>query len=98
MAARRILDDGHSQEVLDLAMRLGEALLASGESAAATTETMLRTATAAGLPDCAVDITLTSITMCYHRGAHAAALTTMRLVHHRTLDLSRLVDPACLIG
>lgn len=98
MEARRIFDDGHIQEVLDLAMRLGEVLLFSGESAAATTETMLRTARVAGLRDCAVDITLTSITMCYHRGSRAAPLTTMRLVHHRTLDLSRLNAAVRLAG
>jgi uncharacterized membrane protein YjjP (DUF1212 family) len=83
-------DDARVQQVLDLCMRIGEVLLASGESADETTDTMLRIAVAAGLATVDVDITFTSITVCCHRGNAAAPVTTMRLIRQRVLDLTRL--------
>ncbi len=84
-------DDARVQEVLDLCMRIGEVLLASGESADETTRVMMRLASASGLSAVDVDITFTSITMCCHRGMTAPPVTSMRLVRHRALDLSRLL-------
>jgi uncharacterized membrane protein YjjP (DUF1212 family) len=83
-------DDAHVQQVLDLCMRIGEVLLASGESADETTGTMLRIAAATGLATVDVDITFTSITVCCHRGNAAAPVTSMRLIRQRALDLTRL--------
>jgi uncharacterized membrane protein YjjP (DUF1212 family) len=77
-------------QVLDLCMGVGEVLLSSGEPAGETSATMLRLAAACGLPTVDVDITFASITMCCHRGMVAAPVTTMRLVHYRTTDLTRL--------
>lgn len=85
-------DDTRVQQVLDLAIRVGEVLLSSGEGVAETTAIMLRLADAGGLPACDVDITFTSITMCCHRGMAAPPVTTMRLVRYRSLDLTRLAD------
>jgi uncharacterized membrane protein YjjP (DUF1212 family)/uncharacterized membrane protein YjjB (DUF3815 family) len=90
-------DDTRVQRVLDLAMRVGEVLLSSGEDVAAATDTMLRLANAGGLPTCEVDITFTSITMCCHRGMVAPPVTTMRLVRYRSLDLTRLTDVSRLV-
>ncbi len=51
---------------------------------------MIGLANACGLPTVDVDITFTSITMCCHRGMAATPVTSMRLVRHRALDLTRL--------
>jgi uncharacterized membrane protein YjjP (DUF1212 family) len=82
--------DARVQQVLDLCMRVGEVLLSSGEAAEETTTTMIRLASACGLPTVDVDITFNSITMCCHRGMLAAPVTSMRLVRRRTTDLTRL--------
>jgi uncharacterized membrane protein YjjP (DUF1212 family) len=89
--------DAHVQQVLELAIRVGEVLLSSGETVTDTTATMLRVADTAGLPSCDVDITFTSITMCCHRGMEAGPVTTMRLVRYRSLDLTRLTQVADLV-
>jgi uncharacterized membrane protein YjjP (DUF1212 family) len=91
-------DDTQVLQVLDLAMRVGEVLLSSGEGVAETTDTMLRLADAGGLPTCEVDITFTSMTMSCHRGMVAPPVTTMRLVRYRSMDLTRLTDVAVLVG
>lgn len=96
-AGPSVPDDSRVQRVLDLAMRVGEVLLSSGEGVAEATATMLRLANAGGLPTCEVDITFTSITMCCHRGMVAPPVTTMRLVRYRSLDLTRLTDVSGLV-
>ncbi|GAA5170148.1 threonine/serine exporter family protein [Pseudonocardia eucalypti] len=96
-AGPSVPDDTRVLRVLDLAMRVGEVLLSSGEGVAETTRIMLRVADAGGLPTCEVDITFTSITMCCHRGMMAAPVTTMRLVRYRSLDLTRLREVSRLV-
>ncbi|MGI9000777.1 MAG: threonine/serine ThrE exporter family protein [Pseudonocardia sp.] len=93
----QVPDDARVQQVLDLCMRVGEVLLSSGESTDETTETMLRLAAACGLSAVDVDITFTSITICCHRGMTAAPVTSMRLVHYRSLDLTRLAAVAEIV-
>jgi uncharacterized membrane protein YjjP (DUF1212 family) len=93
----QVPSDAHVQEVLDLCMQVGEVLLASGESAAETSATMLRIAAALGLATVDVDITFTSITMCCHRGNSAVPVTSMRLIRHRVLDLTRLSHVARIV-
>jgi uncharacterized membrane protein YjjP (DUF1212 family) len=90
-------DDARVQQVLDLCMRVGEVLLSSGESVDEATQTMLRLAATAGLSAVDVDITFSSITMCCHRGMAAAPVTSMRLVHYRSLDLTRLEEVANIV-
>ena len=90
--------DAHVQQVLDVCMGVGEVLLASGEPAEETTETMHRMAAALGLPTVDVDITFNSITMCCHRGMVAAPLTTMRIVRYRTTDLTRMAAVAGIVA
>lgn len=94
----KVPGDARVQQVLDLCMRVGEVLLSSGESADETTGTMLRLAAACGLPTVDVDITFTSITICCHRGDLAAPVTSMRLVRHRSLDLTRLAEVADVVA
>jgi uncharacterized membrane protein YjjP (DUF1212 family) len=82
--------DAEVQQVLDLCMQVGEVLLSSGEPVGQTSDTMRQLAAALGLPTVDVDITFTSILMCCHRGNLAVPVTSMRLVHYRTTDLTRL--------
>ena len=90
--------DAQVQQVLDVCMGVGEVLLASGEPAVETTETMLRMAAALGLPTVDIDITFNSITMCCHRGMVAAPLTTMRIVRYRTTDLTRMAAVSRIVA
>lgn len=57
-----------AREVIDLALRVGEAMLATGASAADTVATVLRLSQAYGVGSVHVDITYTSITVSIHRG------------------------------
>lgn len=89
--------DAQVQQVLDLCMRIGEVLLASGQPAAETSETMVRIASALGLPTVDVDITFNSVSMCCHRGMVAPPVTTMRMINNRTTDLTRLTAVARIV-
>lgn len=85
----QVPSDADVQRVMDLCMQVGEVVLSSGAGAEETTETTIRLAAACGL-NVDVDITFTSITVCCHRGMAAPPVTSMRLVRHRALDLTRL--------
>jgi uncharacterized membrane protein YjjP (DUF1212 family) len=79
-----------AREVIDLALRVGEAMLATGASAADTVATVLRLAQAYGVGSVHVDITYTSITVSIHRGLHEDPLSVMRVVTVRSIDYTRL--------
>jgi uncharacterized membrane protein YjjP (DUF1212 family) len=76
--------------VLDLALRVGEVLMASGAGAADVTATVLAVTDAYGLPHCEADVIFTSISICCQRGTELAPLTTHRVVRSRSLDYTRL--------
>lgn len=82
--------DQHAREVIDLALRLGEALLATGASASDVTGTVLRLTRAYSLRSISVNVTLTSITVSYHRGPFRDPLTVMRIVPSTAADYTRL--------
>ena len=86
----QVPDDQHVQQVLDLCMRMGEVLLASGEGSGETTDTMLRVANAFGLATVDVDIAFTAVTICCHRGMAATPIISLRVVKYRALDLTLL--------
>jgi len=83
-------------QVLDVCLRVGEALLSSGEAAGDTLAAMTRLAHAFGLATIEIDITFTSISICCRRSA-AAPLTSMRLVRYRATDLTRLASVTDLV-
>src|SRR5690349_6652521 len=89
--------DAEVVQVVDLCMGVGEVLLSSGEPAGETAQTMTRLAAACGLPTVDVDINFNSVTMCCHRGKVAAPVTSMRIVRHRTTDLTRLAAVARIV-
>ena len=87
-----------SMPVLDLTMRIGDHLLASGMSANDVVVQMLRVTRAYGLTGVHVDLTYTSITVTHHRGPTKAPLTVSRVVqplvvnYTKLRDLDRLLD------
>lgn len=82
--------DQHAREVVDLALRVGEVLLATGASASDVTATVLRLARAYGVRSLHVDVTYSSITISYHRGPFRDPMTVMRIASTISADYSRL--------
>ncbi len=78
--------------VLDLAMRIGDHLLASGMSANDVVVQMLRVTRAYGLGGVHVDLTYTSITVTHHRGARRSPLTVSRVVQPLIVDYTKVRD------
>ncbi|MFE3290104.1 threonine/serine exporter ThrE family protein [Rhodococcus sp. NPDC059234] len=85
-----LTDDARVAEVLDLAVRSGEVLLASGTSAIDTTNQVLFVAATYGLARCDVDVTYNAIRVSAQRGPTMPPATSMRVVHYRSLDFTRL--------
>lgn len=84
------VSEGHTRAVIDLALRLGEAMLVTGASVADTTAGVLRVCRAYGLTSVHADITYTSVTISFHRGVHRDPITVMRIVSRFGTDYSRL--------
>jgi uncharacterized membrane protein YjjP (DUF1212 family) len=76
--------------VIDLAMRAGVAMLATGAAAADVTATVISLTKAYGLSSVHVDITYTSVTVSYHRGPYADPISVVRIVRFRVQDYTRL--------
>nr|WP_092775839.1 threonine/serine exporter family protein [Rhodococcus tukisamuensis] len=85
-----LTDDALVAEVLDIAVRSGEVLLASGTSAIDTTAQVQFVASTYGLARCDVDVTYNSIRISAYRGPTMPPATSMRIVHYRSLDFTRL--------
>jgi uncharacterized membrane protein YjjP (DUF1212 family) len=83
------VDAATARSALDLALRIGESMMAVGASAADTTAMVLRVAAASGLTDCQVDVTFTSLTISYAPD-DVTPLVLMRIVRPRGLDYTRL--------
>ena len=86
---------GHSQSpkvrrVLDLALRLGELLLATGESAEDVEAGMLAVAHGYGLERCDVSVTFTLLTISHQATLAEPAWTASRGVRRRGSDYTRL--------
>ena len=76
--------------MLDLALRLGELLLASGESAEDVEAGMLAVAYGYGLERCDVSVTFTLLTVSYQATLAEPAWTASRAVRRRGSDYTRL--------
>ena len=87
-------DDGvsqrHARSVIDLALRVGEAMLSTGASAADCVTNLLRLMHAYGVRSAHVDITFTSIAISIHRGLDEDPLSMMRVIPGRAPDYTRL--------
>ncbi|WP_307842686.1 threonine/serine exporter family protein [Salinibacterium sp. NK8237] len=91
------LSQRHARSVIDLCLRAGEAMLATGASAADVVATVLRISTAYGVTGMHVDITFTSLTVSIHRGMNEDPMSIMRIVKVRTIDYTRLQNVYWLI-
>jgi uncharacterized membrane protein YjjP (DUF1212 family) len=89
------VDEATARSVLSLGLRVGEAMMAVGASAADVTASVLRVAAAYGLTDCQVDMTFTSLTIGYDPD-DVPPLVLMRIVRPRGVDYTRLQGVADL--
>ncbi len=85
------VDRSTAQGVVDLAARVGVALLATGAPAAEAVSSTLVVAHAYGLRSIHVDVTFSSVTVSYHRGPTSDPMTLLRVVPVRTQDFIRYV-------
>jgi len=85
-----LTDDAEVTEVLDLAVRMGEVVLASGSAVTDTTTTVRFIAATYGLADCDVDVTYNAIRCSVRRGSHLPPASSLRVVHYRGMDFTRL--------
>ncbi|GAA3721376.1 uncharacterized membrane protein YjjP (DUF1212 family) [Spinactinospora alkalitolerans] len=82
---------------LDLVLRVGELLLASGEGTEAVSEAMLSLSVAFELPRTEVSVTFTAITLSCHPGGDHPPITGERVVRRRTLDYFRVSELHTLV-
>lgn len=87
----------HARSVIDLALRVGEAMLATGASAADVVATVLRLTAAYGIHSAHVDVTFTSVTVSIHRGLDEDPLSVLRVVRVRSRDFTRLENVQRLV-
>jgi uncharacterized membrane protein YjjP (DUF1212 family) len=81
-----------SYRTLELVLRVGELLLASGESTERVNEAMLSLAVAYELPRCEVQVTFTNILVSAHPGNGAPPVTGARAIRRRIPAYWRLVE------
>lgn len=84
------VEEEYVHGVLELALRLGEAMLSLGAAAADVLAAIRRTVDSFDLVDCQVDLTFTAITVSYDGGAHGRPVTLLRVVQSRVPDYGRL--------
>ncbi|MEV6772325.1 threonine/serine exporter family protein [Nocardia sp. NPDC051030] len=85
-----LTDDATVTQVLDLAERVGEVVLASGTAVTDTTDQVEFIASTYGLSQCDIDVTYNSIRISADRGPTLPPASTMRVVRQRSLDFTRL--------
>src|SRR3954452_3958626 len=86
-----------SAQALDLVLRVGELLLASGEATERVNESMLSLTVAYELPRCEVSVTFTVISVSVHPGMGALPVTGARAIRRRNPAYWRLVALHALI-
>ncbi|GAA3729042.1 threonine/serine exporter family protein [Salinactinospora qingdaonensis] len=96
-----LLDDDSAAladpRAIDLVLRVGELLLASGEGTEVVSESMLSLAVAFELPRSEVSVTFTAITLSCHPGEGHAPITGERVVRRRALDYFRVNELHALV-
>src|SRR5512133_713807 len=88
----------NAHTVLDLAMRVGDALLTAGMSANDVVVLMLRITGAYGLRRVHVDVTYTAISASYYPSPGGAPTTSIRVVQADVVDYTRVrrLDRLCV--
>nr|WP_106976559.1 threonine/serine exporter family protein [Streptomyces sp. NRRL B-24484] len=88
----------HVPRVLDLTLRIGELLLASGEAAEDVEAAMLGIAHAYRLDHCEPQVTFTLISISYHPSLIDPPVSAARTVRRRTSDYTRLASVHRLVA
>lgn len=83
-------DEEAAYRLLTAALRAGAVLLAAGAATLDVEQTVLTFAHGLGLAGCEVDVTFTSLTGSYRRGANMKPITTLVVVRNRTLNFAKL--------
>jgi uncharacterized membrane protein YjjP (DUF1212 family) len=84
------VDVAIGRAVVDLAVRAGVALMATGAAASDVVASVLRLTAAYRLRSVHVDVTFSALTVSYHRGPQADPLSMTRVVQARNQDFTRL--------
>ena len=92
------IDDVHARKVIDLAMRIAEALTTVGASANDVTLATTRVAAALGIRPVHVDITYNSIGVSYHRNHDDLPITLIRVVRAPVPDHAKLQRLQALVA
>lgn len=92
------IDEVYARRVMDLAMRIAEALLAVGASANDVALATIRVAGALGIRPVHVDITYNSLGVSYHRHDTDLPITLLRVVRAPVPDHSKLQQLQALVA
>ncbi|PWJ53002.1 Uncharacterized membrane protein YjjP, DUF1212 family [Quadrisphaera granulorum] len=87
-AVRARLAERQVREVIEVAVRFGEAMLSLGATASVCTDVIRRLCATFGVP-CQVDLTFTVILVA-HDGGEASSVSVLRVVQSRAADYHRL--------
>lgn len=92
------IDEVYARKVIDLAMRIGEALIAVGASANEVVLAVIRVAAALGIKPVHVDISYNSIGVSYHRNEIELPFTLIRVVRAPVPDHTKLQQLQALVA
>ncbi|MCR8669723.1 threonine/serine exporter ThrE family protein [Agrococcus sp. HG114] len=92
------IDEVHARKVIDLAMRIAEALTSVGASANDVTLATTRVAAALGIRPVHVDVTYNSIGVSYHRNHDDLPITLIRVVRAPVPDHAKLQRLQALVA
>ncbi|MDG3015119.1 threonine/serine exporter family protein [Speluncibacter jeojiensis] len=92
-----LTDDAEVTAALRLSMKVGEVLLASGTGAMDTMTQIAQVAAAYGLTQCDVEVTYNAISISARRGPVLPPVSSIRIVHYRAHDFTRLAEVDRLI-
>jgi uncharacterized membrane protein YjjP (DUF1212 family) len=88
----RTIEPSSAARVIDLALRIGELLLASGEGSEDVEVAMVGITEAYGLAQCETNVTFTVITLSYQPSLTDTPISLERVVRHRTVDYTSLAE------
>ena len=88
----RSVEPASATRVIDLALRIGELLLASGEGSEDVEVALVGITEAYGLHRCETNVTFNVITLSYQPSPADTPISLERVVRHRTVDYTGLAD------
>jgi uncharacterized membrane protein YjjP (DUF1212 family) len=88
--SERTIEPSSAARVIDLALRIGELLLASGEGSEDVEVAMVGITEAYGLLQCETNVTFTVVTLSYQPSLTDTPISLERVVRYRTVDYTSL--------